>query len=214
MAPPRSSWLIAGRGCAAGGWVLWIAVQVVADDPFPPEISLSQYGLGGAGWLFSLWVVLLATGPLLLLRFRPVPGPARWLLAIGYLGTWTMALVRTDEGVVQMSGHAMVHMAGAVIALVFLPLGIGFVLRHAARAWWLTGCVLIAAAAVVGALVLLAAAGLDSAGLGPARSWALWQGTLVVIEMLLVTVYAIAVTTVEPAPGRAGRVPPVQSAIQ
>jgi len=135
MAPPRSSWLIAGRGCAAGGWVLWIAVQVVADDPFPPEISLSQYGLGGAGWLFSLWVVVLATGPLLLLRFRPVPGPARWLLAIGYLGTWTMALVRTDEGVVQMSGHAMVHMAGAVIALVFLPLGIGLVLRHAARAW-------------------------------------------------------------------------------
>jgi len=113
-----------------------------------------------------------------------------------------------------MSGHAMVHMAGAVIALVFLPLGIGFVLRHAARAWWLTGCVLIAAAAVVGVLVLLAAAGLDSAGLGPARSWALWQGTLVVIEMLLVTVYAIAVTTVEPSPGRAGRVPPVQSAIQ
>ena len=189
-------------------------MQVVADDPFPPEISLSQYGLGGAGWLFSLWVVLLATGPLLLLRFRPVPGPARWLLAIGYLGTWTMALVRTDEGVVQMSGHAMVHMAGAVIALVFLPLGIGFVLRYAARAWWMTGCVLIAAAAVVGVLVLLAAAGLDSAGLGPARSWALWQGTLVVLEMLLVTVYAIAVTTVEPAPGRAGRVPPVQSAIQ
>src|SRR6478609_1122757 len=156
MAPPRSSWLIAGRGCAAAGWVLWIAVQVVADDPFPPEISLSQYGLGDAGWLFSLWVVLLATGPLLLLSFRPVPGPARWL----------------------------------------------------------SGCVLIAAGAVVGALVLLAAAGLDSAGLGPARSWALWQGTLVVLEMLLVTVYAIAVTTVEPAPGRAGRVPPVQSAIQ
>src|SRR6476619_6622913 len=118
MAPPRSSWLIAGRGCAAAGWVLWIAVQVVADDPFPPEISLSQYGLGGAGWLFSLWVVVLATGPLLLLRF--------------------------------------------------LPVGIGFVLRYAARAWWMTGCVLIAAAAVVGVLVLLAAAGLDSAGLGPA----------------------------------------------
>ena len=76
---------------------------------------------------------MLATGPLLLLRYRPVPGPARWLLAIGYLGTWMMALVRTDEGVLQMSGHAMVHMAGAVVALVFLPLGIVCALRYAAR---------------------------------------------------------------------------------
>ena len=50
-----------------------------------------------------------------------------------------MALVRTDEGVVQMSGHAMVHMAGAVVALVFLPLGIGFVLRYSARPWWVRG---------------------------------------------------------------------------
>ena len=33
MPAPRTSWLIAGRCCAAAGWLLWIAVQVVADDP-------------------------------------------------------------------------------------------------------------------------------------------------------------------------------------
>src|SRR3954471_18753195 len=101
MAPPRSSWLIAGRGCAAAGWILWLIVQTVARDPFPPEISLSQYGLGGAGWLFHVWAIVLATTPLLLLRYRPVPGAARWLLAIGYAGTLVMAIVRTDEGVQQ-----------------------------------------------------------------------------------------------------------------
>jgi hypothetical protein len=63
-------------------------------------------------------------------------------------------------------------------------------------------------------LILLAAAGMDSAGLGPARSWALWQGSLVVIEMLLVTLYAAVVSTIDPTSRRAGRSAPVQSAIR
>jgi len=47
-------------------------------------------------------------------------------------------------------------------------------------------------------LILVSAAGVDTAGLGPARSWALWQGTLVVIEMLLVGWYAAAVSSIDP----------------
>ena len=79
-----NGWRIAGRGCAAAGWVLWVVVQAVNDDPFPPEISLSQYGLGGTGWLFSVWVIVLATAPILLLRYRPYPvRPARWLRSGG-----------------------------------------------------------------------------------------------------------------------------------
>jgi len=54
----------------------------------------------------------------------------------------------------------------------------------------------------------------DTAGLGPARSWALWQGSLVVIEMLLVGLYAVVVTTIDPRSRRAGRSAPVQSAIR
>jgi hypothetical protein len=209
-----NGWRFAGRCCAVVGWALWVAVQVVNDDPFPPEISLSQYGLGAAGWLFSVWVIVLATGPLLLLRYRPVPGPARALVLIGFVGTVVMALVRTDEGAPQMTAHAKVHMAAAVVALVFLPVGILFALRFAERRWYLLGAWLAAAGAVVGGLVLLAAAGLDAAGLGPARSWALWQGTLIVIEMLLVTVYAVVIDTVESGSVRGRRGTPVKSALQ
>ena len=52
-------------------------------------------------------------------------------------------------------------------------------------------------------LVVLSAAGVDTAGMGPARSWALWQGTLVVVEMLLVSVYAPWCPAIDPGRGRA-----------
>jgi hypothetical protein len=50
--------------------------------------------------------------------------------------------------------------------------------------------------------------------MGPARSWALWQGILVVIEMLLVGLYAVVVTTIDPRSRRSGLSSPVQSAIR
>ncbi|MEP6560701.1 MAG: DUF998 domain-containing protein [Nakamurella sp.] len=208
-----NGYLRAARWCAAAGWILWIVVQWVADDPFPPEISLSQYGLGPHGWLFSLWVILLATSPLLLYSARPVPGPARWLLAMGYLGVWAMALVRTDEPGVAMSAHAKVHTFGAVLAMVFLPLGILSVLRYSTRFRALAGGLGIAAA-VVGILVLLSAVGVDTAGLGAPKSWALWQGTMLIIEMALVTLYAVVVTTLDPGSVRAPATAPVKSAHQ
>jgi hypothetical protein len=208
------AWKVAGQCCAVAGWLLWIAVQLVARDPFPPDISFSQYGLGATGWLFSVWVVVLAVAPLLLFAYRPVPGPARWLLLIGFAGTLVMAVVRTDEGGVQMSTNATVHMVGAVIALVFVPLGTAFVLRFAARPWRWLGVGLITAAAVIGSLVLLAAAGVNTAGRGPAQDWALWQGVLVLLEMVLVGLYALVVSTVDPRSGRARPIAPVQSAVR
>jgi len=106
-----------------------------------------------------------------------------------------------------------VHMAGAAAALVFLPLGIAFVLWYAARAWRLLSLLLVAAAAAAGTLVLLSAAGYDTAGIGAPSSWALWQASLVVLEMLLVALYALVVHTVDPPAGRGQQVAPVQSAI-
>lgn len=203
----------AGRWCAAVGWLLWIVVQVIARDPFPPDISLSHYGVGPVGWVFSVWVIVLASGPLLLFVARPVPGVAKWLLGAGYLGVWVMALVRTDAEIMQMTTHAKVHMVGAVLGMVFLPLGILAVLRCATRLRRTTAGLGIAAA-VVGILVLLSAAGVDTAGLGAAQSWALWQGTMMIIEMALVTVYAIVVNTVDAGSVRAGTATPVQSAVQ
>lgn len=196
-----SGWRIAGRWCAVLGWVLWVVMQAVNADPFPPTISVSQYGLGGTGWVFSLWVVVLTTGPLLLLRYRPVPGPTRWLLGFGYAGAWLMALVRTDEGGAQLSTAAHVHMVGATATMVLLPLGILSALRFADSRWQRVAAVLAIAALVASALLLLAAAGLSSVGAtDPANSWALWQGVLVIVEMLLVGSYAIAVATILPTP--------------
>jgi hypothetical protein len=200
MMVAMSRWRVAGRCCAALGWLLWVAVQVVADDPFPPQVSVSQYGLGAGGWVFSVWVVVLTSSPLLLMRYRPVPGAAQPMLWIGYAGAWLMALVRTDEGGVQVTVTAHLHMVGAVLTLVFLPLGICCALRPAALRWRIVAIGLLSAGTVVGSLLLLAAAGVDTAGLGTSQSWALWQGVLVVAEMVLVTVYAVAVGTIAPAP--------------
>jgi hypothetical protein len=185
-------WLIAGRSCAAAGWLLWVAMQVLADDPFPPEISVSQYGLGPSGWVFTAWALALAAAPLLLLRAAPVPGPAAAVLWVGFAGAAVMAFVRTDAGGGAMSWHAQVHMVGAVVSLVLLPLGVLLAIRIAGPAARRAAAVLAAAAAVVGTLVIVSAAGVDTAGLGAPGSWALWQGTLVVIDMLLVGVYAVA----------------------
>lgn len=195
----RRAALIAGRGCAAAGWLLWVGIQVIANDPFPPEISVSQYGLGPSGWVFTVWVIALAAAPLLLHAGAPAPGPVRPLLGLGFAGALVMAVVRTDEGGGAMSGHARVHMIGATVALVFLPLGIVVALRPAPPRIRRIAYALTAAAAVLGGLVVLSSTGLDTSGLGAARSWALWQGALVVVEMLLVTVYAVAAG--RPRPG-------------
>ncbi|HEY5880800.1 MAG TPA: DUF998 domain-containing protein [Nakamurella sp.] len=192
-----SRWLIAGRCCAAIGWLLWVAMQAIAKDPFPPEISISQYGLGGAGWVFTVWAVALAAAPILLLLGAPVPGPALPMLVVGFAGAVVMGVVRTDEGVGLLTWYARVHMMGAVTSLVFLPLGILFALRFADRRTWWIGVGLVVAAGIVGVLVLVST-GVDTVGIGRARSWALWQGILVVIDMLLVTLHAVAAGRITP----------------
>lgn len=209
-----TAWLTAARWVAGVGWVLWIAMQVIAKDPFPPEISLSQYGLGGAGFVFTLWAIGLGATPLLLLRYRPVDGPARPVAWIALVAAVLTGLVRTDEGGAQLSLAAKVHQVVAVTALVMLPLAVLFAMMTAERRWWRLAVGIAAATAGVGILVLLSAAGLDTAARGAPASWALWEGSLGVLEMLLVSVYAAAATTVGRGVARPAAVPPVQSAGQ
>ncbi|HZM68592.1 MAG TPA: DUF998 domain-containing protein [Nakamurella sp.] len=196
MTGPTRAWKVGGQTCAAAAWVLWLAVQIVAADPFPPEISVSQYGIGPHGWLFSVWVVVLAAAPLLLFRYRPVPGPARWLLWVGGVGSLVIAVVRTDEGGPQVSVHARVHMVGAVLAMVALPLAVVAVLRFAAPLWRRLSRVLAGMWAISGAAILMAAVGVDTAGMGAPASWAFWQGLAIVVDMALIGAYAVAVRSV------------------
>lgn len=209
-----TAWRTAARWTAGVGWLLWVAMQVLANDPFPPEISLSQYGLGGAGFVFTLWTAGLGVTPVLLLRYRPVDGPARPVAWIAFVAAVLTGLIRTDEGGLQLSLAAKAHQVVAVVALVLLPLGVLFAMITVDRRWWRRAVGIAVATAGVGVLVLLSAAGVDTAGIGAPASWALWEGTLGVLEMLLVTVYAVAVTTVGSRAARAAAIPPVESAGQ
>ncbi len=207
-----TGWRTAARWTSRIGWLLWIAMQVIAEDPFPPEISLSQYGLGGAGFVFTLWAVGLGVTPLLLLRYRPVDGPALPVAWVAFVGALLTGLVRTDEGGLQLSLAAKVHQVVAVVALVLLPLGVLFAMITADRRWWRLAVGIAFATAGVGVLVLMSAAGIDTAGIGAPASWALWEGSLGVLEMLLVSVYAAAAPTVGARVARQAAIPPVESA--
>ena len=107
-------WLLAGRLAtlaAIGGGVL---LQWVNADWFPPEISVSQYGIGSRGWIFTCWTALLALSMLGLIRGGPAVGArrdrlVRFALVVGCLGLLVMGIVRTDAGGAQHSWHARTH---------------------------------------------------------------------------------------------------------
>ena len=192
-------WWIAGTTAVALTWALCVAVQAVAGDALPPDISVSQYGVGPHGWLFSLWVLVIAAGPCLLYRFRPVRGyGAGWWLLVGLIGTAVMAIVRTDPGGLQESVHAKIHMAGAVLALAGLPIGILLAVAAAARPWRWCATGLVAISAVSLELLLVSAAGVDTTGAGAATSWSLWQSIALAADMLLPVVQVFAARTVPP----------------
>lgn len=206
-----TAWRTAARWTAGIGWLLWLAMQAIAKDPFPPDISLSQYGLGGAGFVFSLWAIGLGVTPLLLLRYRPVGGPAQPVAAVAFVAAVLTALVRTDEGGLQLSLAAKVHQVAAVVALVLIPLGVLYAMTTAVRRWWRLAVGIAVSTSVAALLLLFAAAGIDTIGTGAPASWALWEGMVGLLEMLLVSVYAATVTTVGRGVPRPAVVPPGRS---
>ena len=192
-------WWIAGTVAVALAWALSVAVQAVAGDPLPPDISISQYGVGPHGWLFSLWMLVTVAGPCLLYLYRPVRGfGAGWWLSVGLIGSAVMATVRTDPGGLQESVHAKIHMVGATLALVGLPIGILLGVAMAARPWrWcVRGLVGISSVSLV--LLLISAAGVDTTGAGAATSWSLWQSIALAADMLLPVAQIFASRTVPP----------------
>jgi hypothetical protein len=196
------AWWITGTVVTAFAWILFVVVQAVAGDPLPPDISVSQYGVGPHGWLFSIWMLTVAAGPCLLFRYRPTRQfGAGWWLLVGLLGSALMATVRTDPGGLQLSVNAKIHMAGSVLALVGLPLGIMFSLLAAARPWRRLSVALVAVSAVSLELLLFSAAGADTTGAGAATSWALWQSVALAVDLLLLVVQVFAVLTIPPLPG-------------
>lgn len=191
-----------GRIGAALGVVLCGAIQVLASDLFPPDISVSQYGVGPHGWVFTLWAVVLAISVPALLVARPgFPRAAVPWIVVGGLGLVLMGLVRTDAGGLQHSWHAKVHMIAALVGLVAIPFGMAVGLKTARAGWRRTAWLLVVLSAVALVLVLASAYGVAEFGLDAPHSWALWQSVAVTVDMALLVVFAV------PGPAESGADP-------
>ncbi|MEW9528528.1 DUF998 domain-containing protein [Microbispora sp. NPDC049125] len=129
---PRGASLLAGTslaGCTA--FILAVAaLHVVQSRLDPVAVTISEYVLGPAGWLFTLACISLAIASLaqvaLLAAMRPVPSRAGLLLlAIWAAGMFLVAAFPTDPidrqaRVVHLSAQGLVHaVAGQVAFLCF-----------------------------------------------------------------------------------------------
>lgn len=182
-----------GRVATCASVVLCLLVQYVNHDFFPPDISVSQYGVGPNGWVFTTWAAVVALATLTLVAGGTVHEHyvGSWLAA-GGAGLIVMGVVRTDAGGLQQSFHAKVHMSASIVALVALPIGMALATDHGRAwmrrlAWWF---VLISAISLV--MVLLSAAGVATPGLDSTHSWALWQAVAVTSDMLLLATFALS----------------------
>lgn len=176
--------------------VAGVAVEVADDDFLPPRVSVSQYGVGSAGWLFTIWSM--AVGAAALTGYAASCGRDRriWaLLALGAAGALVMGVIRTDADGLQHSWHARVHLIGSVLALVALPVGCWswLVRRPTSIARISTSALLGSAVALV--LLLLAAAGHDTLGAGASAAWAFWQSVAVLLDIAQLVLVAVAART-------------------
>lgn len=194
---PARRWLALGRVATLAAVVSCLLLQWINHDWFPPEISVSQYGVGPRGWVFTCWSALLALSVLALAAGGSELGapPGRsvycWLIA-GSAGLLVMGIIRTDAGGAQQSWHARTHMIGSILALVTLPVGILLAMRWASRRWRRTALALAAISAAALLLVLASALGAATLGLDAQHSWAFWQAVAVTVDMLLVGAFALA----------------------
>ena len=210
-----TAWLRAGEFWVAASILLLLVMQVVSGVWFPPPISVSQYGIGGWGWLFSLWAISLAAIPICLLRAMEVAGRRRYVLGsvliyTGAVGALVMAVVRTQAGGDQVNWNAKVHMLGSIVASVMIPFGILAVVWTVGRGWRAVVAFEVALVAVALVLLLMAAGGLDTAGLGRERSWAFWQMVAVLLSEVMFATFALAARRVVAAasPNEVGRKTP------
>ncbi len=191
--------LLTGRIATAGSLVLCVLLQWVSHDFFPPQISVSQYGIGPRGWVFTLWTAVTALA--LMALYAGGPSHRRgvgYLLAVGSVGLLVMGVVRTDAGGLQHSWHAKVHMVSSILALVALPFGMAFAL-HWTRLWWRRlawALTVVSSAALI--MVLVSAFGVASPGLDAPHSWALWQAVAVTLDMILLAMFALGGFNSEP----------------
>ncbi len=200
-------WLLVGRLATIAALAGCVLLQWINSDWFPPEISVSQYGVGRRGWVFTCWTTLLALAVLALARGGPEFGPrqARFLwswLTVGCVGLLVMGIVRTDAGGAQQSWHARTHMVAAILALLTMPVGIVLAMAQAGRPWRRAAVALTALSVAALLLVLASASGASLLGMDAPHSWAFWQSVAVTLDLVLVGVFALSGITRRDTPPR------------
>ncbi len=186
-----------GQVAAAAAVAGCLLIQQLSGDWFPPAISVSQYGVGRWGVLFTCWTVLLGLAPVVLHSATPpIAGTrrreaaAKVLLSVGGVAAVVMGLIRTDAGGLQHSWHAKVHLVASIFTLVALPFGIALSMQAASR-FWRAIADLLALTSTIGLIgVLMAAGGAALPGMDAASAWAFWQAVAVGVDLALLVGFA------------------------
>lgn len=175
-----------------------VVMQAVGGDWFPPEVSISQYGVGEYGWMLTMTLLLFATASGLLLwgAYRQVSA-RRWQVALPWtiwiIALVVMAFVPTNEWPAPLSLSGQIHQAAAVCGLFAAPIGAVLmvepfprgvrtgpgatariiVISSAAASWFFLG------------LLLLTNIDIDVTGFGYQRAWSLHQTVAVVMDIVM-----------------------------
>lgn len=176
-----------------------VAMQAVSGDWFPPEVSISQYGVGRYGWVLTMTLVFLSTASALLLWGARRLGAVRtWRAALPW-AIWTVALlvmafVPTNEWPGPLSLRGEVHQAAAVLGLSFAPVGAVLMVvpgnSSGARAPGAAARLVVIASALLSwvflLLLVLTNVDIDPTGLGDQRAWSLHQTVAVVLDIVMI----------------------------
>lgn len=180
------------------GAISVLAMQAVGGDWFPPEVSISQYGVGRYGWMLTMTLVFLSVASALLLWGARRLGAVRtWPAALPWI-IWTIALlvmafVPTNEWPAPLSLKGEIHQAAAVLGLFFAPIGaVVMVLTGApsgGRTPGATARLVVIGAALLSwvflVLLVLTNVDIDPTGLGNQRAWSLHQTVAVVLDIVM-----------------------------
>lgn len=197
------------------GFSSMVAMQAVSGDWFPPEVSISQYGVGGYGWMLTMTLLLMAGASALLLwgAYRQAAAntwPVVLAWSVWIVALVVMAFVATNEYPAPLSFTGQVHQAAAVCGLFAAPIGatlmVGFGQRgRTGRAAARARTIVIASAGLSWfflALLVLTNVDIDLTGLGNRRAWSLHQTLAVLLDIVMVFALIICLRArATPQPG-------------
>lgn len=200
------------------GAISVLAMQAVSGDWFPPDVSISQYGVGQHGWMLTMALLFLAGASATLLWAADRQAATRqWSFILPWM-VWivaltVMAFVATNEWPAPLTLTGKIHQAAAVCGLFFAPIGavlmVGLDRRDvpntiAARAR-ATALACAGLSWLFLSLLLLTNIDIDITGLGYRRAWSLHQTVAVVLDIVMVFALIICLRAREgaaaPRPG-------------